>query len=344
MMIGRNNAGKSTIVEALRLFSLVVNRLKRLEFHDYSREFDLPGLDACVSPSLRATNVDLRHVCHQYGEPPATVEAIFDDHQRVTLHLTPENDIFGIVRNSRGQLIRTRQQAGQTNIPHINVLPQVRPFLLEEGIRDDTYVRGSIMTDLAPLHFRNQLRIFDDFYDGFVALAEETWPGLRIRELSTETTDRGAILALWVQDGPFVAEVGRMGHGLQIWLQAIWFLARSDPSQTLILDEPDVYLHADLQRRLVRHLLTRQNQVIMTTHAVDVLSEVSPEQILVVDKKQPSSSFATSAPAVQAVIDHIGAVHNLQLARLWGARRLLLVEGKDIYLLNPDSPDGSNVW
>jgi hypothetical protein len=84
----------------------------------------------------------------------------------------------------------------------------------------------------------------------------------------------------------------------------------------------------------------------MTSHAVDVLAEVAPEQILVVDKMQPKSSFTTSVPAVQAVIDHIGSSHNVQLARLWNARRLLLVEGKDVYLLKcfqdilyPDAKD-----
>jgi hypothetical protein len=202
-------------------------------------------------------------------------------------------------------------------------------------------------TDLSPLHFRNQLQIFREYYDDFVRMAEDSWPGLRIRELTVVQREGGdALLSLLVQDGRFVAEVGRMGHGLQIWLQTIWFLARSQPNQTLILDEPDVYLHADLQRRLVRQLLTRPNQIIMISHAVDVLAEVVPDQILVVDKLQARSSFTTSVPAVQKVIDHIGSTHNVQLGRLWNARRLLLVEGKDVYLLKctqnilyPDAKD-----
>ena len=124
-----------------------------------------------------------------------------------------------------------------------------------------------------------------------------------------------------------------MGHGLQIWLQAIWFLVRSDRLQTLILDEPDVYLHADLQRRLIKHLVSLDNQVILTSHSVEVLSEILLDQILIVDKTKRSSTFATSVPAVQSIVDHVGSVHNIQLARLWDARRFLLFEGKDLYLL-----------
>ncbi len=284
-MIGRNNAGKSTIVEALRLLSIVASRFRRLNYVETPREVGLSVTEPCVAPSLRGTNIDLKHVCHQYGEPPAVIEAKFDNKNAITIYMTPDNQIFGMIFDDRGRVVGDKMQARRVLISPIHVLPQVRPFLLEETQRDESYVRASVLTDLSPLHFRNQLCLFNEYFDEFKYLAEASWPGLRIRELTTEMTDSGIFLSLWIQDGPFVAEVGRMGHGLQIWLQAIWFLARAKPDQTLILDEPDVYLHADLQRRLVRLLLARKNQVIMTSHAVDVLAEVSPEQILIVDKK-----------------------------------------------------------
>ena len=138
-----------------------------------------------------------------------------------------------------------------------------------------------------------------------------------------------------------------MGHGLQMWLQTMWFLARIIADATVILDEPDVYMHPDLQRRLIRYLRHQQRQVVVTTHSVEIISEVNPEDILVLDRQHSRSSFATSFPAVQRVLDHIGSAQNLQLAKLWHARRSLLVEGKDFRLLTdvfdvlfPDDPDG----
>ncbi|CAN5921892.1 hypothetical protein BH11PSE3_BH11PSE3_03600 [soil metagenome] len=124
-----------------------------------------------------------------------------------------------------------------------------------------------------------------------------------------------------------------MGHGLQIWLQTIWFLARSVSSETVILDEPDVYLHADLQRKIMRLIRHRHRQVIVATHSIEILAEVSADDVLIVDKGQKSSRFATSVPAVQTVINNLGGVHNLQLARLWMARKCILVEGDDISFL-----------
>lgn len=126
---------------------------------------------------------------------------------------------------------------------------------------------------------------------------------------------------------------GWMGHGLQMWLQTMWFLARSSQNSTVILDEPDVYMHADLQRKLIRFLKKNFNQVILATHSIEIISEVEPEDILVVDKSKNRSLYTSTVPAVQTLINTIGSMQNIGLARLWSAKKLLLVEGKDIQIL-----------
>jgi len=131
-----------------------------------------------------------------------------------------------------------------------------------------------------------------------------------------------------------------------MWLQTMWFLARCRNFDTVILDEPDVYMHADLQRKLIRFLRSRYPQVIVATHSVEIMSEVDPENILVVDREKQQAQFTTDVPAVQNIVDQIGGIQNLQLARLWGSHRCLFVEGKDVALLkhfqntlHPDSSD-----
>ena len=116
--------------------------------------------------------------------------------------------------------------------------------------------------------------------------------------------------------------------------------------ETIILDEPDVYMHADLQRKLIRFLKDRHGQVIVATHSVEIMSEVEPENILVVDRERRQAQFTTDIPELQRVVDQIGGIQNLQLARLWGSHKCLFVEGKDISLLRhfqnklfPSTPD-----
>jgi hypothetical protein len=66
---------------------------------------------------------------------------------------------------------------------------------------------------------------------------------------------------------------------------------------------------------------------------VEIMAEADPSEILVVDRKRRRSRFANSEPAVQLLIDQMGGVHNVHLARLWSARKFLLVEGDDIAVL-----------
>src|SRR5258708_995694 len=123
-----------------------------------------------------------------------------------------------------------------------------------------------------------------------------------------------------------------MGHGLQMWLQTMWFLTLSKGAPTIILDEPDVYMHPDLQRRIIRLIRRRHSQCIITTHSVEMLSEVRPEDVLIVDKRRRQSHFAASIPAVQRVIDTVGSAHNINLARLSTAEKLILCEENDLKL------------
>jgi len=218
-------------------------------------------------------------------------------------------------------------------LPWINVLPQVGPLLTEEHRLTDDRVVANLNSRLSSRHFRNQLLRMDTSFAEFKILAEETWHGLSIDPIEETVTKEGTLLSLPVRDGDFVAEVGWMGHGLQMWLQTIWFLSRTPAESTVVLDEPDVYMHPDLQRKLYRLTHGRFRQSIIATHSVEIMAEADPGHILIIDKKQRRSRYANNEPGVQILIDQIGGVHNVHLARLWSARKFLLVEGKDISLL-----------
>jgi hypothetical protein len=212
-------------------------------------------------------------------------------------------------------------------------MPQVTPVQAREGVLSDEYVKSAVSSRLASLHFRNQIRVLKEVFPRFQASVEETWPGVQIRELLQEGSKPGDALWLQIRNEDFVADVGTMGHGLQMWVQTVWFLVRSGADSTVILDEPDVYMHADLQRKLIRYLRGKHRQLVIATHSIEIMSEVEPSEILVVERKRKKSSFATTLPAVQRVIETIGSAQNIQLARLWTARRALLLEGKDLKIL-----------
>jgi hypothetical protein len=336
LMVGANNAGKSTVVEALRLVALVAARLatpnrRMLEPPEW---LEHPEGFAGVRPAFsRMTPSGFEpSIFHQYEAPPAIITATFRGGATVTAFVGLDAQVHGVARKADGSEV-TRGTQADFGLSPVAVQPQVAPLLREEPLRQrETILRGD-GTYLAPQHFRNQLRLFNDCYERFVAIAEESWPGLQITEFDPHLDEPERPIELLVRDGSFVGEVSLMGHGLQMWLQIVWFLARAPETGTVVLDEPDVYMHPDLQRRLLDLVRTRFSQLIIATHSVEIISDVDPRAILAIDRRQPVSEFVTSLPGLEGVLDGIGSVQNIQLTRLMSAKSFYLVEGEDVKLL-----------
>lgn len=333
LVIGRNNAGKSSIVEALRLVSIVTTRFRALGYFPGPAWGGIPKREYGVRPSLKGLELNVGTLFHHYGEPPAIIDATFENLAAVRIYIGAGDQVHAVVFDRGGQPVKTKAGALRADLPVVEILPQIGPLDAAELILTEEYVRRTISSGLFSKHFRNQLRIFPDRLAAFKAIIEQTWPGIQMGELTSPRWLPGEPLSLMIRDEDFVAEVAAMGHGLQMWLQTMWFLARIQRVSCVILDEPDVYMHPDLQRRLLRYLRKRHEQVIIATHSVEMMSEAEPEDILVVDRRNRQSDFAANAPAVQRLVEHIGSAHNLQLARLWNARKCLLVEGRDVHLL-----------
>lgn len=336
ILVGKNNAGKSTIVEALRLVSIITNRYAAINFHDVPKWLDIPIYKRGVSPALEGLEINFINMFHKYSNPPAKLTVTFSTNEVIEIYLGKDGKIHALLYDSKGRLIDNKSKALRIDIPKVEILPQIGPLALKEYVLVEKYVKRAMSSALSSIHFRNQLNIYyKEFFSRFKKQSEESWYGLQIRDLQGKGSLPGEKneLNLMVRDGDFVAEVGWMGHGLQMWLQIMWFLTLSQGSGTVILDEPDVYMHADLQRRLIKLLKNKFPQVIITTHSVEIMSEVEADDILVVDKTDLNSQFANSLPDVQRVVNQIGSVHNIQLARLWSAKHFILVEGEDIGIL-----------
>jgi hypothetical protein len=290
-----------------------------------------------VAPSIDDLDINFEGVFHRSSSPPAVIAAKFSNGSSIELFIGVEKgrgQVHGVIRNARGKIAQTANEAAQARIPQIAILPQVAPVEREEKILSPEYVQRNLSTSLAPRHFRNQINLLHNYYSDFRTIAEETWPGLRIDTFMGHGGLIGDELRLNVRNDDFVAEISWMGHGLQMWLQTIWFIARSRSAQVVMLDEPDVYMHPDLQRRLIRFLREKFPQMILTTHSVEMLAEVNPKEMLIIDRRQQRAEFADAMPAMQRAIDlNLGATHNVQLSRLWGARKVLLVEGGDMQIL-----------
>lgn len=183
LIVGKNNAGKSTCIEALRMVSLVTDRMRSLTFRPPPRGLELPKRAVGLSPSLDSIMIHKDGVFNRYGDPPASVTATFSNKSRIEVHFGEGLLLHAVIYGADGQIIKNRRDIDIAAIPLVSILPQISPLAEEEAVLDDAYVRSQLQTSRCSLHFRNQLRIFSDLFPHFSQLVSSTWPGLRIAPL-----------------------------------------------------------------------------------------------------------------------------------------------------------------
>jgi hypothetical protein len=121
------------------------------------------------------------------------------------------------------------------------------------------------------------------------------------------------------------------GDGMQVWLQVLYHIYRLRNVDILVLDEPDIYLHADLQRRLVRILEECVAQTILASHSPEVLGEAQTENVLWVDRTRRRAIRGSAGLTLSA--EAIGSQFNVRIARALRSKVALFVEGKDMKII-----------
>ena len=212
----------------------------------------------------------------------------------------------------------------------VQTIPVLGPVEQEEPIVADDTVRRAAGTPRASRHFRNYWRKNPKGFDKFQRLVEETWTGMSIRK-----PDRASILedrlVMFVSENRIDRELYWAGLGFQVWCQLLTHISRCSESDVLVVDEPEVYLHPEIQRHLLGILREVHPDIVLATHSVEILSEADPSEILLVDKSRQSARRLRDVEGVQQALDKIGSIQNVTLTELARNRRLVFVEGLHDY-------------
>ena len=326
ILVGRNNAGKSTLVEALKIIATIDRKYSNLNFVK-PPEWVPNETDNGVMPNMENQGISDQGIFNMYSKPPSIIEAIFSNGCSIKAYIGEGLSVFALIFDEDGNPIRNKREARILKLPTIEVLPQISSLLEREKLLGRDTVSQNKLTRLTSRNFRNQLYYYPHSFDQFRSIVESTWEGLRIRPLTSEYADDGQILQLFVSNNDYTGEIAWMGHGLQMWIQCMWFISQCQRDSVVILDEPDVYMHADLQRRLIRLVAQMFPQLIIATHSVEIIEEVTPDCIIPVDNRKKNIKAVGKSGLLQSLVDGMGSSYNLDLARLYISKRFLVLEG-----------------
>ncbi len=109
-------------------------------------------------------------------------------------------------------------------------------------------------------------------------------------------------------------------------------LIQSKNVSLFLIDEPDIYLHSELQRQLLGQLRSLGPDILIATHSTEIVTEVESDDIVLVSKSRKTAQRIRDPSQLREVFTVLGSNLNPVLTQLAKTRRVVFVEGKDFQI------------
>ena len=221
-LVGPNNAGKSTLLTALR----VADSLLR---YAYRRKTDRSATDRGIR--VFAYPINLREfpalrdsLRFEFGSAETRLELQWKDGARlIAVWSEADSDgadeAFFYLTDSASIAVTTPARA-QAVFPPLGIVPILGPTEHTEKLLSDDYVRQNIPGRLSSRHFRNQLRLMNEsnelaeFFEWAVPWLEE----IKFDRVVRDFGDDGAVVHIFFYEGTsrVPKEIVWAGDGIQV--------------------------------------------------------------------------------------------------------------------------------
>lgn len=331
VLVGPNNAGKSTILDALRLLGPALRHAKRRNPKSFVEDGKpMFGWEVPVTTiPIRLTNIHMISGGGDVEETSATF-TLSDGSTMILLLKDSSRCIFTVEVN--GPRVSTAATFKSRFPIDVFAFPTLGPLEDEEDYLTDLYVERVTGGRLSHRIFRNlwyrQSALFPKFKD----TVEATWPGIAITAPELAGLAPGQLM-MFFSESRRDREISWAGYGFQVWLQLLTHLITSEQATTLVVDEPEIYLHPDLQRRLFELLRATGKQIVLATHSAEIVNDAERDDVVLVNRGRQSAKRIIEIEGLQDALFSIGSAQNIHLTKLSRGRRVLFLEGQDYRLL-----------
>jgi len=266
-------------------------------------------------------------------DEPAVVEFIISNGNKLNI-IFPHVNRCCMVCETKGRQIKTPTDFKKAYGVSVGFVPVLGPVEHDEPLFKKDAARLALLTHRASRNFRNIWHHYPEGFDDFRELIKSSWPGMDIHKPEVILRPDKQYLNMFCPEERILREIFWAGFGFQVWCQMLTFLVKAKNETVIVIDEPDIYLHSDLQRQLLHILKTIGPDIIMATHSTEIISEADRDDLLIINKKNTSAKRIKNPSQVVGVFEVLGSNLNPTLTQLAKTRKVVFVEGKDFIMLS----------
>ncbi len=351
LLVGRNNSGKSTILQAMAIWQYCVDEFHRMKRTGKSGvQVVLPNFTALPLPEfnlLWTNKVDRKYQNGSKSQEYVLIEIIIKYTKSdgtlgefgVTLRYQTPQSIYAIPLKGWTEFKELDKKNELPRIVYVPPFSGLDPF---EKWLDDAVVRQNVGKGQPGSVLRNLLyRVVDKIIekDGkqinlnpkengnwqIIHKKIKEWFGINLLVPEYEKGISINIESKYEKEKGKEFDIISGGSGFHQSLTLLAFFYGYEGVTTILFDEPDAHMHVNLQREILNFFRQRKTtQFIIATHAAEFITGVSPESIISVLKSKPER-----VPSTSEIITALSDVDNMAIVNTIDDPYILYVEGED---------------
>ena len=207
------------------------------------------------------------------------------------------------------EIVNTKSFRKHFDCP-IGFVPILGPVEHREPLYQAEAARLALFSYTAARNFRNIWHHYPESFDDFRTSLRQTWPGMDILPPEIDRSHEKPLLFMFCPEQRIPRELFWAGFGFQVWCQMLTHLIQSRDVSMFLIDEPDIYLHSDLQRQLLGLLRNLGPDILIATHSTEIVSEAETDDIVLVNKKRRSAQRIKDPSQLREVFTVLGSKLN----------------------------------
>ncbi len=331
ILVGPNNAGKSTVLAAFRILA---SAIRKAEARKATIVNGPSGPTMGYAVDMNLISVASENIFYNYDDE-AACSVVFTLSNKYTLTLYfPGIDTCYLLPDADGKNYHTPNTFKKIFNCSIGFVPILGPVEHYEPLYEKEAARLALFSYQAARNFRNIWYHYPDDFEEFENILQQTWPGMDVSRPEIDRSHSKPRLNMYCPESRIPREIFWSGFGFQVWCQMLTHVIKSKKSSIFLIDEPDIYLHSDLQRQLLAILRDLGPDIVLATHSTEMIMEAETDDILLINKTKSASKRIREPAQISAVLNALGSNINPILTQLAKTKRVLFVEGKDFQIIS----------